>query len=524
MTSPFLGKPSSRNQRDYSPICWTEYYDEAHDVILLDDDNPLGDDSHLAHSIDEQTKTTTTSNDKENSFRVYLKNFHHPYAPSRQPGQRLNSNRVELSEAELSNFTKTPTLVALHGGGYSALTWALFTKHIQRHCHCRILAIDLRAHGDTKTTDDDKMDIDTLVSDVISITHATHQQICGFPITPKIILIGHSMGGAIVVKCADKCAKSLPSLAGFVVIDVVEGTAKDALPLMLSVIKTRPTKFPTISNAIEWSVRSGMTKNSDAARVSMPGNLVNLETSLLAIHHLHQHDDDDDNVSPKGSHKIKLSDTIKRHKFDTNPEQLVGSSTTSAPPVIPRLPLIPRIAALKGSSGALMPPPLAPLNLTTSSTESALSEEQEGDQEEEEQQHQKRDNASSSLPPKCTSTKETEEGNTNSGNVEDSKKLVAGLDNSGYCWRTNLAKTQPYWSGWFDGLSAQLLSSPVQGKFLLLAGIDRLDKTLTIGHMQGKFMMKVLPKCGHAVHEDVPEQVASAIGDFLVRNKFTMAL
>lgn len=503
MASSYLGKASNRNQRDYSPICWTEYYDEAHDIILTDN-----------QTVEAEYFTNNgqgkSSNETENSFRVYLKNFHQPYAPAREPGQRLNSSRIEPSEAELSNFNRTPTLVALHGGGYSALTWAQFTKHIQKFCHCRLLAIDLRAHGDTKTTDDDKMDIDTLVSDVISITHATHQQICGFPITPKIVLIGHSMGGAIVVKCAHKCAENLPSLAGFVVIDVVEGTAKDALPLMLSVIKTRPTKFPNISNAIEWSIRSGMAKNSNAARVSMPGNLVNLATGLLAIHHI-----DRNKISID---EIKLLDSIRKHEFHISSEQLVGPGPPAA--LLPRLPSIPRLAALKSTSSELMPPPPTPLSATTATKSKLISnEEQEGIGDEDED----RNMGSSSLPPKCVHKEEDNSSRSLAAKDKDSTKSVE-LDSSGYCWRTNLARTQPHWNGWFDGLSSQLLSSPVQGKFLLLAGIDRLDKTLTIGHMQGKFMMKVLPKCGHAVHEDVPEQVASAIGDFLVRNKFTTAV
>ena len=38
-------------------------------------------------------------------------------------------------------------------------------------------------------------------------------------------------------------------------------------------------------------------------------------------------------------------------------------------------------------------------------------------------------------------------------------------------------------------------------------GVDRLDRDLTIGQMQGKFQMQVLPQCGHAVHEDQPHKV-----------------
>ena len=45
-------------------------------------------------------------------------------------------------------------------------------------------------------------------------------------------------------------------------------------------------------------------------------------------------------------------------------------------------------------------------------------------------------------------------------------------------------KTEQFWHGWFQGLSELFLSIPV-AKLLLLAGVDRLDKELTIGQMQG---------------------------------------
>ncbi len=58
---------------------------------------------------------------------------------------------------------------------------------------------------------------------------------------------------------------------------------------------------------------------------------------------------------------------------------------------------------------------------------------------------------------------------------------------------------------------------------LVLAGVDRLDRDLTVGQMQGKFQMQVLPQAGHAIHEDVPEKVAHILATFLVRNKFAEA-
>lgn len=116
----------------------------------------------------------------------------------------------------------------------------------------------------------------------------------------------------------------MSGLAGLVVIDVVEGTAMDALSSMQSFLRSRPQNFNSLQNAIEWrsaqyhvipiifvaqcvytvdthkhtsvmclrspfsyhdsaychiinfrdfSVRSGQTRNVEAARVSMPGQV-----------------------------------------------------------------------------------------------------------------------------------------------------------------------------------------------------------------------------------------------------------
>mmetsp|Transcript_11780 Transcript_11780/g.30869 ORF Transcript_11780/g.30869 Transcript_11780/m.30869 type:complete len:85 (-) Transcript_11780:668-922(-) len=52
---------------------------------------------------------------------------------------------------------------------------------------------------------------------------------------------------------------------------------------------------------------------------------------------------------------------------------------------------------------------------------------------------------------------------------------------------------------------------------LMLAGTDRLDKPLTIGQMQGKFQLVLLPMAGHAVHEDEAVAAANHIRTFLQR-------
>lgn len=73
--------------------------------------------------------------------------------------------------------------------------------------------------------------------------------------------------------------------------------------------------------------------------------------------------------------------------------------------------------------------------------------------------------------------------------------------NSTYTWRIDLTRTEQFWRGWFEGLSSKFLSVPC-AKLLLLAGVDRLDRDLTVGQMQGKFQMQVLPQ----VNRDDPEE------------------
>ena len=47
--------------------------------------------------------------------------------------------------------------------------------------------------------------------------------------------------------------------------------------------------------------------------------------------------------------------------------------------------------------------------------------------------------------------------------------------------------------GWYEGLSKAFLGFKGP-KVLMLAGTDRLDRELTIGQMQGRFQMVVLPQ------------------------------
>jgi protein phosphatase methylesterase 1 len=346
-------------QKDYSPTMWKEYFFDFKDVKL----------------------------NENNSFRVYQ---------SSKPSEEDDS----------------PVLVCLHGGGFSALSWALFTTEITSIIHCQVLAIDFRGHGKTLTDFDEDLSAETMSRDIGSVIEKLYEG----KQAPRILLIGHSMGGAIAVHIANM--QLISSLAGIIVIDVVEGTAMDSLQSMQSFLRSRPTNFKSIENAIEWCVRSGQIRNVESAKVSMPSQIVNCETNQLATDEL----------------PLPLSDS-----------PAIGISN--------------------------------PMSIPEDAEES-----------------------SEFQVPISTAT----------AKLASAKK---------YTWRIDLSQSERFWRGWFENLSDKFLETPCP-KLLILAGIDNLDKKLTIGQMQGKFQLQVLARTGHAVHEDQPGQVAETIGSYLIRNKF----
>jgi protein phosphatase methylesterase 1 len=226
-----------------------------------------------------------------------------------------------------------------HGGGSSGLSFAVVGAEIRKRLpSAGILALDCRGHGSTVAPDDAALDLslDTLSSDLFQVIELTRERM-NWPELPAVVLVGHSVGGAVVTNLA-KSGKLGNALLAYAVLDVVEGSAMDALQSMQTYISTRPSGFATAAAGIEWHVRTRTVRNSLSARTSVPGLLV----------------------------------------FTEDPD------------------------------------PARP-----------------------------------------------------------------------WRWRTDLGATQPFWEGWFVGLSKKFLEAR-GGKLLLLAGTDRLDTELTIGQMQGK--------------------------------------
>ncbi|KAJ8943428.1 hypothetical protein NQ318_020679 [Aromia moschata] len=248
--------------------------------------------------------------------------------------------------------------------------------------------------------------------DVVDITNILLEKV-----DAPIVLMGHSMGGAVAVEAA----YHIKSVLGLCVIDVVEGTALDSV-------------------IIYANYKGGQTHNLEAARVSMPGQIVNMKTGKLAANEC-------DNIDLQS---IEL--TASSHR------ELIASPYT-----------LTEVAEEVDEKEEIV------VNLLY-------------------QKSQKTDIFKTPNNPK----------------PED--------DGPQYAWRIDLSKTEPFWTGWFKGLSQKFLDIRIP-KLLLLANIHGLDTTLTVGQMQGKFQMQVLARSGHAIHEDQPHNVAEIVSGYLVKQK-----
>lgn len=273
-----------------------------------------------------------------------------------------------------SDLKKGPLFICHHGAGASGLSFAIFAQEIRKQLpSAGILSLEARGHGSVITqglSTEEIIDfsLPALVQDSLNMIQLTCAS-QSWPSLPPCILVGHSLGAAITTTLAADHWKTFgPSLIGYTVIDVVEGSALEALSHMRTYLASRPSTFSSVEEAINWHIRTRTIRSLASAEASLPSLLV---------------------PSPSGGGK--------------------------------------------------------------------------------------------------------------------------------WIWKTDLQKTQPWWEGWFQGLSKKFLTGK-GAKQLILAGTDRLDKELMIGQMQGKFQLVVIPEAGHFVQEDVPEKTASLLVEFFRRN------
>lgn len=101
-----------------------------------------------------------------------------------------------------------------------------------------VVSFDFRGHGNHYCENENELSQKTLIDETILVLKHVVEK---YP-NQSIIMVGHSMGGSIATKATDyinqnhKDDKWAEHIKGLFIIDVVEGSAMEALPFMENIV------------------------------------------------------------------------------------------------------------------------------------------------------------------------------------------------------------------------------------------------------------------------------------------------
>lgn len=163
--------------------------------------------------------------------------------------------------------------VCHHGAGFGALSYALAARDMYAlsEGEAGVLSYDARGHGRTQVPWPAARDMsrEALADDLIAIILTL------FPDAerrPAFVLVGHSMGGAVVVEAAHRLHRDHRDVrvTGVAMLDIVEGTSLRVLPNMSDMIRRRPSGFASEAAAVQWHLATRTLRNAESARRSVP--------------------------------------------------------------------------------------------------------------------------------------------------------------------------------------------------------------------------------------------------------------
>jgi protein phosphatase methylesterase 1 len=156
----------------------------------------------------------------------------------------------------------------IHGAGLSGVSFALLASKIKHFASCA--SFDFAGHGEHRgESKSDDFSMNSLTDQTFTVLNHLLNK---YP-DSTIVLVGHSLGGSVAAKVASILEEGLDHgirrrVVGLIIIDVVEGSALDALPFMKNLLIGRPKYFNTGEDAIKYMVKSRTIHNEYAARIS----------------------------------------------------------------------------------------------------------------------------------------------------------------------------------------------------------------------------------------------------------------
>src|SRR6266702_478837 len=103
----------------------------------------------------------------------------------------------------------------------------------------------------TQGSSDEDLSLNILVQDLYNLLRIVFPDALAAP-SLLVRAASSTLAGAAIVNVVPRLLEAKYRVSGVAVLDVVEGTALDALPHMPSILNSRPEGFDSVSDAIEW--------------------------------------------------------------------------------------------------------------------------------------------------------------------------------------------------------------------------------------------------------------------------------
>lgn len=159
-------------------------------------------------------------------------------------------------------------LLLVHGAGGSARTWHYLVRLFQgTSADIVLVAPDLRGHGGSSAAN--TMTSRDLTDDIFRVLDALSDVIG----SRRIVLIGHSLGGAIVARVAAE-RRASDNIAAVIVLDVAEETVIDSFKFLEKALRLWPTAFASQEDYVRWTVSMRRPSSSHSATISTTDHLV----------------------------------------------------------------------------------------------------------------------------------------------------------------------------------------------------------------------------------------------------------
>lgn len=191
-------------------------------------------------------------------------------------GNRFNTYYTPPSDDE------SPVFIFHHGAGSSALTFALLAKSIRAEMSkvdktkvAGVFAFDARGHGQTIIkSNPENFSLKSFTDDFIFVIR---ELVSKENLKRSLIVVGHSLGGAILTNAVPQLGDL--DIKGLGMFDIVEDTAIHSLGCMEAYLNNLPKSFGTISDAINWHLKTGHLRNKESAEISVPSYFYENETT-----------------------------------------------------------------------------------------------------------------------------------------------------------------------------------------------------------------------------------------------------